>query len=76
MPMSNATTLHFIATSHALNHAKDNEAWFCECLACRFTKEYKFSVMQEDGTIEETTVAEVVLMSLAQQGHHTSVPVS
>jgi hypothetical protein len=73
--MSNATTLHFIATSHALTHATNNEGWFCECLACSFTKDYKILVQQEDGTIEETTVADAVLKSLEQQGFHTFVPV-
>lgn len=65
--------LHFIATSHALKHAKNNESWHCYCLACRFTKEFKISVQEDDGTIRDVTVAEAVLNSLEEQGYYTQL---
>ena len=67
--MSNSTMLQLIATSHALKHAKNNENWNCYCLACRFTKEFKILVQEDDGTIRNATFAEAVLNSLEQQGY-------
>lgn len=71
--MSNAAVLNFIATGHALNHAHKKEAWFCDCFACRFTKEYKFPVHKKDGTIVLATVADSLLQSLEEQGYHTFI---
>ena len=72
--MGNATLLNVIAASHAMSHAGKKEAWFCSCLACRFTKEYKFPVKEKDGTIREGTVAETLLESMEKQGYHTRIP--
>lgn len=71
--MSNATLLNFIATGHAMSYASKKEAWTCDCLACKFTKEYKFDVQNDDGTIVETTVAEALLKTLKQQGYDTHI---
>ena len=60
--MSNATLLNVIATSHAINHAKNGEPWYCQCFACRFTKEYR--LLLED---KEITVAEVIKQVLCEQ---------
>ena len=65
--------LHFIATGHALEHAKNKESWHCSCLACRFTKEFKIPVQEDDGTLRDATIAEAVLNSLEQQGYHTQI---
>lgn len=70
----NATLLNIIATGHAMGHAKNKEAWTCECLACKFTKEYKHHVQQADGSIVEATVADALLKTMKEQGYETRIP--
>ncbi len=76
--MENATFLHLVATNHAMSHAKRQEPWLCDCIACRFSKEYKVTVQNDDGTFEDVTFADVLLRQLAEQGFHTYIlePVS
>ena len=71
--MSNATLLNIIAAGHAMSHGNKKEAWTCDCLACKFTKEYKLAVHNDDGTIEETTVAEALIETLKQQGYEIPI---
>jgi len=71
--MGNATLLNIIAASHAMGHAQKKEGWSCQCLACKFTKEYKVHVRQDDGTIVEATVADALLESMKQQGYNTHI---
>lgn len=71
--MGNATMLHIIAAGHAMTHAKKREGWLCQCLACKFTKEYKIPVRNEDGTIREATHAEFLLKCMQEQGMETHI---
>jgi len=66
--MSNETTLYLIATHHAMEHADRHEPWQCDCLACKFMKEYRIPVHQDDGTIKEITMAETLTQVLNEQG--------
>jgi hypothetical protein len=66
--MNNETTLHLIATNHAMAYAEKHEPWQCDCIACKFTKEYKIPVLQENGTIKEITMAETLTQVLNEQG--------
>jgi hypothetical protein len=70
----NATLLHVIAAGHAMGHAEKKEAWTCECLACKFTREYKFPVRRDDGTIVEETMADSLLKTMKEQGYETKIP--
>ena len=72
--MSNATWLQMVAQAHAMSHANKKESWTCECLACRFTKEFKYVIQNEDGTIGEATAADAMLETLRQEGYHTKLP--
>lgn len=72
--MSNATLLNIIAIGHAMSHANKKEAWTCDCLACKFTKEYKFPVKNDDGIVGEATVADTLLETLKQEGYETKMP--
>ena len=71
---NNAMLLNMIATRHAMSHAENKEAWTCECLACKFTKEYKFQVREADGKIVEATVAETLLETMKERGYITRIP--
>lgn len=72
--MGNATMLNMIAAGHAMGHAEKKEPWTCQCLACRFTKEYKLRVQEANGDIKDMTIAEALLKSMAEQGYHTTIP--
>jgi len=71
--MSDATLLNLIAAGHAMGHARNKEIWFCNCLACKFTKEYKISVQENDGSISETTMGDVLVETLRKEGHNTLI---
>lgn len=71
---NNAMLLNIIAAGHAMGHAEKQEAWTCECLACKFTKEFKFQVQKDDGTIEDATMADALLKSMKEQGYNTRIP--
>ena len=68
----NSSLLRVIATGHAMSHAVNNEPWLCQCLACRFTKEYKILV-QEDESVKEATVADSLLVTMRDAGYNTQI---
>lgn len=55
------TLFRFIATGHAMNSLKNNEPWLCQCIACRFTKEYKI--------LDEETFAKTLIDALKEEGY-------
>ncbi len=72
--MGNNTVLNIIATGHAMDHSSKNEPWYCQCLACKFMKEYKFPVQEDDGTIRDGTVAEAIIDFLEKEDYKISIP--
>lgn len=71
---SNSTLLNVIAAGHAMGHAARKEAWTCECLACKFTKEFKIHIKKNDGTIAEVTMADTLLETMKEEGYDTRIP--
>lgn len=59
--------LHLIATNHAMSSVQRNEPWICQCIACRFTKEYKLFDGEEN---EEETFADTLISTLKQEGYN------
>ena len=74
MSSRNAKLLNVIAAGHAMGHAAKKEDWTCECLACKFTKEFKIYIKEDDGTIETTTVADMLLQTMREKGYETRIP--
>lgn len=71
--MTDATLLNIIATGHALKHADQKEPWTCQCIACRFTKEYKLKVQSDNGEIKDMTLADAIITTLNNQGLQLSL---
>ncbi len=63
--MSDSTLLSLVATSHAIKHANLKEPWLCNCIACRFVKEYK--ICEENDDIN--TWAEAIVESMNTKGY-------
>jgi hypothetical protein len=71
--MNNEAAFHLIATFHAMESAEKGDPWSCQCIACKFTKEFKIPVKKEDGGLAETTMGEALLTSLRSQGYAVSI---
>lgn len=63
--------LSLIATNHALGHVKKHESWTCQCLACRFAKEFEIEVT-ENNEKRITNFANIIIESLKREGYKTS----